>query len=126
VSQPVDRHGLAAALRLFVDGFVVEAKRTQIHARLLAAERRAETLGTLPRWLAARTSPLEGKDRSPAGLAARFGELLGVQLTEDAAARTTIGAAVGVGRARASLFVADSGRLALITVADGPPILCAR
>lgn len=122
--QPVDGHGLSAALRLFVTGFVVDDKRAQVERRLLTSARRAETLGTLPRWLAGRTAPLEGADRSPAGLRARFGELVGVQLDEAGAARTTIAGALEHGRQRASVFIADTGRLALITVATGPPLLC--
>jgi hypothetical protein len=123
---PIDAHGLAAALRLFVTGFVVDDKREQLHRRLLTAARRAETLATVPRWLAARTAPLEGADRSPAGVRARFGELLGVQLDDDGAARTTIAGALEHGRARTSLFIADSGRLALLTSAGGAPLLCSR
>ena len=121
---PVDAHGLAAALRLFVTGFVVEDKREQVHRRLLTAARRGETLGTLPRWIAGRIAPLEGKDRSPAGLQARFGALTGVHLLAAGAARTTIAGALEHGRACASLFIADAGRLALLTVAGGPPLLC--
>ncbi|MEO7094454.1 MAG: hypothetical protein ABI175_14460, partial [Polyangiales bacterium] len=117
--KPLDRHGLAAALKLFVTNFVVADKRTQIHTRLLAAERRLETLETLPRWIAVRTAPLAGADQSPAGLRARFGELLGVRLGEIGATRTTIADALELGRATASVFVADSGNIALITAATG-------
>jgi hypothetical protein len=124
--RPIDHHGLGAALRLFVTGFVVEDKRAQIHQRLLAAARRLETLGTLPRWIAVRTAPLEGADRSPAGLRARFGDLLGVHLDTGGACRTTIAGALELGRKRASLFVADTGRLALITAEDGAALLCSR
>jgi len=120
----VERHGLDSALRLFVDRFVVPDKRAQIHKRLLAAERRAETLASLPRWIAGTVAALEGRDRSPAGLTTRFGELIGVHLDEAGARRTTIAGALELGRGRCSLFVGDSGRIALITVADGPPILC--
>jgi len=123
-SQPVERRGLDSALLLFVDRFVVEAKRRQIHHRLLTAERRAETLGSLPRWLAGATAPLEGRDRSPQGLRARLGEVIGVHLDDAGARRTTIAGALELGRGRASLFVADTGRIALITVAGGAPILC--
>jgi hypothetical protein len=123
-SQPVERRGLDSALLLFVDRFVVEDKRGQIHKRLLAAERRGETLGSLPRWLAGTAAPLEGRDRSPAGLRARLGEVVGVHLDETGARRTTIVGALELGRDRASLFVADTGRIALITVAGGAPILC--
>jgi hypothetical protein len=124
--KPVDRHGLAAALRLFATNFVVADKRTQIQTRLLAAERRLETLETLPRWIAVRTAPLTGADQSPAGLRARFGELIGVHLREAGASRTTIAGALDLGRATSSVFIADSGNIALITVASGAPILCSR
>lgn len=124
--KPVDRHGLAAALRLFVTTFVVADKRTQIHTRLLAGERRLETLETLPRWISVRTAPLAGADQSPAGLRTRFGELLGVHLRDSGASRTTIADALDLGRATSSLFVADSGNIALITAVSGAPILCSR
>jgi hypothetical protein len=111
---------------LFVDRFVVEDKRGQIHRRLLAAERRAETLASLPRWLAGTRAVLEGRDRSPAGLHSRFGEIIGVHLDEGASRRTTIVDALELGRGGGSLFVSDSGRIALLTVAGGAPILCSR
>jgi hypothetical protein len=122
----VDRHGLAAALKLFVTTFVVTDKRTQIQTRLLATERRVETLETLPRWIAVRTAPLAGADQSPAGLRARFGDLLGVRLDAAGATRTTIANALDLGRGTASLFVADTGAIALITTPSGAPILCSR
>ncbi len=125
-ATPVDRHGLDAALRLFVTTFVVADKRTQIHNRLLAAERRAETLETLPRWIAVRTTPLAEADQSPAGLRARFGELLGVRLDTAGATRTTIAHALELGRGTPSVFVADSGSISLITASSGAPILCSR
>lgn len=125
-SQPVERRGLDSALRLFVDRFVVDDKRGQIHKRLLTAERRAETLASLPRWLAATTAPLAGRDQSPAGLRARFGELTGVHLDDAGARRTTIADALELARGRGSLFVGDTGWIALVTVADGPAILCSR
>ncbi len=71
---------LDAALKLFVNAFVIEDKRKQMHDRLLTKERRAETLEALPRWISARKEELAGKDKSPAGLAARFGALTGVHL----------------------------------------------
>jgi hypothetical protein len=123
-SQPVERQGLDSALRLFVDRFVIGDKRGQVHKRLLAAERRGETLGTLPRWLTGTTAPLAGRDQSPAGLQLRFGALTGVHLDDGGARRTTIAGALELGRGRLSLFVGDTGRIALITVADGPSILC--
>jgi hypothetical protein len=125
-SQPVDRHGLDAALRLFVAGFVIEDKRTQMHKRLLAAERRLETLVALPRWLAGTPTELEGSDRSPAGIRARLGELVGVHLDAAGARRTTIAHALDLGRAKPSLFIGDAGSVAMITVEAGPPLLCAR
>jgi hypothetical protein len=124
--QPVEPRGLDSALKLFVAGFVVEDKRSQIHKRLLTAERRGETLGTLPRWLAGTTSRLAGADQSPAGLQRRFGELTGVHLAEAGACRTTIAGALELGRGCASLFVGDTGWIALVSVADGAPILCSR
>lgn len=125
-SQPVERHGLDSALRLFVASFVVEDKRAQVHKRLVTAERRLETLGTLPRWLAGTTAPLAGPDQSPAGLQRRFGDLTGVHLDEAGARRTTIAGALELGRGRASLFVGDTGWIALITLPGGAPILCSR
>jgi hypothetical protein len=125
-SQPVPRQGLDSALRLFVDRFVVDDKRGQIHKRLLTAERRLETLGTLPRWLAGKAAPLAGRDQSPAGLRARFGELAGVYLDDAGARRTTIVGALELGRGRRALFVGDSGWIALVSMTEGPPILCSR
>jgi hypothetical protein len=125
VGASIDRRALEAALRLFVATFVVDDKRTQIRDRLLATDRRVETLTTLPRWLV-RSTPLEGADRSPAGLRARFGELVGVHLDEAAANRTTIADALALGRSKPSLFIADTGNLAMITVADGSALLCSR
>jgi len=125
-SQPVDRPALDAALRLFVERFVVEDKRGQVHKRLFTAERRVETLGTLPRWIAGTTAPLTGADQSPAGLRRRFGDLMGVQLDDTGARRTTVANALELGRGRASLFVGDAGWVALITVAGGAPVLCSR
>ena len=122
----LDQRALDAALRLFTASFVVDDKRTQIHKRLLTAERRAETLETLPRWLAGRTAPLEGADKSPAGLRKRLGEIIGVRVGEDGAARMTIVDALERGRAAASVFIADNGNLALVTSVGGAPILCSR
>ncbi|CAN5720848.1 hypothetical protein BH11MYX2_BH11MYX2_27740 [soil metagenome] len=121
---PVDQRALAAALELFSKTFVVADKRTQIRNRLLTAERRDETLTTLLRWLL-RSVPLEGADRSPAGATKRFGEVLGIHLATGAH-RTTIANALTLGRASATLFVADNGNLAVITVADGAALLCSR
>jgi hypothetical protein len=121
---PVDRHGLRAALTLFVTRFVIEDKRDQMHQRLLAAERRGETLVAVVRWIQGTRTQLEGADRSPAGLQARFGEVTGVYLDEDGARRTTIAVALDLGRARPSLFIGDTGRIAMITNVDGPPVLC--
>jgi hypothetical protein len=125
-SQPVDHRALDAALRLFVSAFVIEDKRAQVHKRLLASERRLETLSSLPRWLAGLAAPLEGADRSPAGLRARLGDLTGIRLAEDGARRTTIAHALELGRGAPSLFIADSGSVAMITAAGAPPILCSR
>lgn len=122
--EPVDRHGLSAALTLFVTRFVIKDKRDQIHKRLLAAERRGETLGTLVRWVQGTRAELAGADRSPAGLQARLGEVTGVYLDETGARRTTIVGALDHGRARTAVFIGDTGRIALLMVADGAPILC--
>ena len=124
--QPVDPHALDAALRRFVTTFVVDDKRSQIHKRLLTSERRRETLVSLPRWIAVGRAPLEGADRSPAGLRARLGDIAGVRLTEDGASRTTIVRALELDRGTAAVFIADSGHIAMITVVDGPPILCSQ
>lgn len=105
--------------------YVVDDKRTQIRNRLLTAERREETLTTLPRWLV-RSAALEGADRSPAGATKRFGDMPGVHITARAAHRTTIANALALGRTAATLFVADSGNLTVITVADGTALLCSR
>ena len=122
----LDQRALDAALRLFTASFVVDDKRTQIHKRLLTAERRAETLETLPRWLAGRTAPLEGADKSPAGLRKRMGELVGVRVAADGAARMTIADALERSRTTASVFIADNGNVALVTQVDAAPILCSR
>jgi hypothetical protein len=125
-SQPVERQGLDSALRLFVAQFVVDDKRGQIHKRLLTAERRDETLATLPRWLIGTIAALAGADQSPAGLRQRFGELTGVHVDAAGARRLTIAAALELSRGRASLFVDDRGWIALVTVAAGAPLLCSR
>lgn len=122
--QPIDRHGLSAALTLFVTRFVVKDKRDQIHKRLFTAERRGETLATLPRWITGIQAELTGAERSPAGLQARLGEVIGVYLDEDRARRTTIACALDLGRRRAGVFVGDAGRVALVLSADGAPVLC--
>jgi hypothetical protein len=121
---PVDQRGLDAALSLFVRAFVVDDKRKQIHDRLLTKERRGETLETLPRWLAARTEELAGKDKSPMGLQARLGDIAGVHLDAAGARRTMISRALELGRSKPSLFIGDNGRVALVTVETGAPILC--
>ncbi len=125
-ATPVDRSAVDAALRLFATGFVVAEKRTQIHARLVAAERRLETLASLPRWIAVRMAPLEGTDRSPEGLRARFGELTGIRLDATSAIRTTIAHALELGRTTPALFIGDTGTLAMITAESAAPILCSR
>lgn len=117
---------LAPALQLFVTSFVTEDKRKQMHDRLLTKDRRGETLEALPRWLAARTEQLAGKDKSPAGITARFGALTGVYLDAGGAQRVEIGKALELGRAIASLWIGDNGRVALITVAGGAPLLVSR
>jgi hypothetical protein len=124
--HPIGDRALDAALRLFVSSFVVDDKRTQIHKRLLAAERRRETLETLPRWLGVAAETLEGADRSPAGLRARLGDLTGIRLSAEGAGRTTITHALELGRRAPSVFIADSGNVAMLTVVDGPPLLCSR
>ena len=125
-AQPIDHRALDAALRLFVSTFVVDDKRSQIHKRLLASERRLETLVSLPRWLAVGAAPLEGADLSPVGLRARLGDLSGVRLSEEGASRTMIAHALELGRRTPSLFIADLGSVAMITAAGGPPLLCSR
>jgi len=122
----LDTRALTAALDLFAKTFVVADKRSQIAKRLATAERRAETLTTLPRWIRTRTAPLEGADQSPAGIRTRFGDLSGVLVTADGALRTTIASALELGKQRASLFIADSGNLALITSVDAAPLLCSK
>jgi hypothetical protein len=124
-SQAVDPRALDAALRLFVSAFVVEDKRAQIHKRLLAGERRLETLASLPRWLTGGAS-LEGADRSPAGLRARFGDLVGIVLTEEGARRAAIAHALELGRGTSSVFIADNGNVAMITSPGQSPLLCSR
>ncbi len=122
--QGVDHHALRAALTLFVSRFVIPAKRDQMLARLLTAERRRETLEALPRWLAGRQAPLEGVDQSPTGLGARFGELTGILLDPARARRTTIGGTLALARGEVALFIGDAGRIALVYVGDAPPLLC--
>ncbi len=122
----MEHRALDAALRLFTATFVVDDKRTQVQKRLATGERRGETLATLARWIRTRTAPLVGVDQSPAGIRARFGELVGVVIDEAGAQRMTIADALQHGRGRATLFIADSGSLALITAPDAPPLLCSR
>lgn len=124
-TTPIDPKALAAALTLFTSRFVVEDKRDQMHKRLVTAERRGETLVAVERWLHGRHAELEGKDRSPAGIETRFGALSGIYLDDDTSCRTTIRGALELGRGRASLFIGDSGRVALLTRTDQPPVLCA-
>jgi hypothetical protein len=124
VVLPIDRTALGAALRLFVTRFVIADKQEQMHKRLFTAERRGETLVTIERWLAGTRTELAGADRSPAGLEARFGPIMGVHLDEAGARRTTIAGALELGRSRASLFIGDSGRIAMLTVEGGAPVLC--
>src|SRR5712672_457261 len=118
----VEHKALDAALALFVAAFVVEDKRKQMHDRLLAKDRRAETLAALPRWLA-RSTELAGKDKSPDGITARFGELTGVHVDANGAQRVTIARALELGRASASLWIGDNGRIALLTRDGGAPLL---
>jgi hypothetical protein len=125
-SSPIDARGLDAALLLFAKTFVFADKQGQIRKRLGTADRRLETLETLPRWIRTRTAPLEGVEQSPSGLRARFGDLLGIVIGADGAQRVTIVHALERGRDRLSLFVADNGNLAMITVAGSAPILCFR
>jgi len=122
----LDTRALTAAIDLFAKTFVVDDKRSQIAKRLATAERRSETLTTLSRWIRTRTAPLEGADQSPAGIRTRFGDLSGVLVAEDGAQRTTIANAIELGKQRASLFIADSGNLALITSVDAAPLLCSK
>ena len=120
----VDARGLDAALTLFTRTFVIEDKRKQMHDRLRTRERRAETLVALPRWLAGRSEPLAGKDKSPAGLAARLGPLVGVYLDEAGARRIPIARTLELARgSKPALWIGDSGRVALVMQADGPPLL---
>lgn len=121
--KPVDTKALDAALQLFVKAFVVDDKRKQMHDRLLTKERRAETLEALPRWISARNEELAGKDKSPAGIAARFGALTGVFVDANGAKRIEIGKALELGRTSATLWIGDNGRIALITVPGASPLL---
>ena len=121
----LDRRALEAALDLFVKAFVVDDKRAQIRARLLTAERREDTLTTLPRWLQ-RSVPLAGADRSHTGATKRFGELSGIHLVAAGAERIAIADALARGRAQATLFIADNGNLAVVTIADGTAASCSR
>ncbi|MBK7075004.1 MAG: hypothetical protein IPH44_22155 [Myxococcales bacterium] len=125
-TTPVEQRGLEAAVRLFTGRFVVPDKQAQLAQRLATAARRAETLAALPRWLVGAPSPLAGAEQSPAGLEARVGAQVGVHLDADGARRTTIGDALALGRGHAALFVADTGRLALVFRADCAPLLSIR
>jgi hypothetical protein len=125
VTAKLDTRAFEAALRRLAP-FVVDDKRKQIQQRLLTAERRAETLSTLARWVSARTAPLEGIDKSPAGLEARLGKLEGVCIAASGAIRCTVIDALVAGRACDSVFVADNGMVALITQGDGGAIVCSR
>ena len=121
---PIDHRALQAALELFVKTFVIADKRSQVRIRLLTADRRDETLTSLPRWLV-RSVPLEGADRSPTGAMKRFGEVMGIHLRATAQ-RTTIADALQLGRTAATLFIADNGNFAVVTAADGTALLCSR
>lgn len=123
MDRPLEQRALDAALQLFVKAFVTEDKRKQMHDRLLTKDRRAETLEALPRWIEARADELAGKDKSPAGITARFGALTGVHLDATGARRVAIGRVLELSRASASLWIGDNGRIALITVAGGAPLL---
>ncbi|MEZ4398926.1 MAG: hypothetical protein R3B06_02850 [Kofleriaceae bacterium] len=123
---PVDQAGLAAAVRLFGERFVVAAKRKQVEQRLATAARRGETLATLPRWLAGVPTPLVGADQSPAGIAARFGDMPGVVIEGTGARRVGIADAVVRLRDELALWIADTGRVALIARAAAPPLLVLR
>jgi hypothetical protein len=125
MTERLEQRALDAALRLFTTTFVVDDKQKQMQQRLATAERRLETLEALPRWIRTRNAPLEGADRSPAGLRKRFGELSGVVLDEAGATRTTIANALDQHRTTPSLFIADNGSLAMITTRE-LPILCSR
>lgn len=113
-------------MRLFAGKFVVPAKQAQLEARLATAARRGETLAALPRWLAGAPTPLAGAEQSPAGLEARLGAQVGIYLDDDGARRTTIGDALTRSRGHAALFIADSGRLALVFRVDAAPLLSVR
>jgi hypothetical protein len=63
----------------------------------------------------AAAAPLEGVDRSPAGLRIRLGDLSWIRVAEGGAGSTTVARALELGRGAASLFIADSGTVALIT-----------
>lgn len=63
----------------------------------------------------AAAAPLEGVDRSPAGLRIRLGDLSWIRVAEGGAGSTTVARALELGRGAASLFIADSGTAALIT-----------
>jgi hypothetical protein len=121
--KPIDHKALDAALTLFTNAFVIGDKRKQMHDRLLTKDRRGETLEALPRWIAGRTEELAGKDKSPAGIAARFGALAGVHVDANKARRVTIERALELGRAEATLWIGDNGRIALVTVVGGAPLL---
>jgi len=121
--RPVDAKGLDAALTLFVRAFVTEDKRKQMHDRLLTKERRGETLDALPRWLAGRRELLAGKDKSPAGLAARMGALVGVFLDEKSAKRVAIARTLELARGTPALWIGDNGRIALVLQAEDAPLL---
>ena len=125
-TTPVAQRGLEAAARLFASKFVVPAKQAQLAQRLATAARRGETLTAQPRWLAGTPTPLAGAEQSPAGLEARVGAQVGIYLDDDGARRTASGAALALGRGHAALFIADSGRLALVFRVDDAPLLSIR
>lgn len=122
----IEPAALTAAVRLFTSRFVVAAKQAQLAQRLSTAARRAETLAALPRWLGGAPTPLAGGEQSPTGIEARFGPMTGVYVDGERAGRTTIGGALTLARGRAALFVADSGRVALVARDGEPPLISLR
>jgi len=65
-----------------------------------------------------------GADRAPAGRTARFWELTGILLDPARARRTTNGGTLALARGEVALFIGDSGRIALMFVGEGAPLLC--
>jgi hypothetical protein len=131
VEEPIDDEVLEAAIRCFVDGFVIESKRERAQRLLRGRPARwTDTMEHLPTWVEpALQTELVGNASLPKQLQERFGSLRGVLIDSRGARRTTIAGAMWTtttSNGSGALFVSDSGELALLVPETGPPSLCHR